>query len=206
MIVTFATPTAPKAVIISVEEIKLQDGRRADRAKASYAKPALLDVDKNSRRVVLKMFTAAFTINLQGGPVYFNFKTDALVYDCRRSMQIFNGFDLWDWYGLEPPCDVSPNQHPILMIGFIHPGYYWLSPQLLNMMGRPAYVTFLHKSGVDFRNSEHKLSETYKLPKISFKTPLQMLKWLDEIKNTTTEEETRRIKEIEAIRDIRVVD
>ncbi|PVH79450.1 hypothetical protein DL98DRAFT_589318 [Cadophora sp. DSE1049] len=217
MIVKLATPTAPKIVVIGMQATP--DGRYTGRAKATYHKPAFLDVDRGSREVVLKMFTAAFTINLDGAPVYFNFKTDALVYESTRAMALFNG-NYCGLYTLGP----SPNPYPVVMVGYECKDYAILAPDVLERIGKPAYFTFLHKSGrrprkvheymaremlLDFEEDEKRgreIVKTYKVPTVSYKTPLQMLKLLDEIKKTTTKEEIRRAKEIEATRDIRVFD
>ncbi|KAG4435720.1 hypothetical protein IFR05_008806 [Cadophora sp. M221] len=80
MIVKLSTETAPKIVTISYQAIELPNGAVEDRATAYYEKPVFLDVDKEYREFVSNMFTAVFSINLSRAPVYFNFKTDALLF------------------------------------------------------------------------------------------------------------------------------
>ena len=191
MIVKRATPTAAKVVVIGLQDVELPDGSTTQKAKARYQKPAFLDVDKSFRELVLKMFTAAFMINLEGTPVYFNFKIDALVYESIKAMAVFNG----DYLGVffEGP---TPNQYPVVMVGFQKLQRLWLSPEVLVSIGAPAYFTFLHKSGsrprrlheymgdelasffADYENRGEEITKTYKAPKVSYRTPLQMLKLL----------------------------
>ncbi|KAH6721825.1 hypothetical protein BKA61DRAFT_568391 [Leptodontidium sp. MPI-SDFR-AT-0119] len=221
MIVKLSTKTTPKIVTISYEEIILPNGGVERRATAYYEKPAFLEVNKECREVVRKMFTAAFSINLGGAPVYFNFNTDALLFHGWNSMNVFYGYD-----GHQMIAGVGPssNKHPLLMVGITWPYKLTLSPLVLQQLGKPKHVTFVSPSGgktllcnrntatqtslwwgkaytdqsnslIPYWQKNMEVTKTYAEPTVTHKSRLRMGKLLDEIDRKNTEEKAQRVKD-----------
>ncbi|KAH7407243.1 hypothetical protein BKA64DRAFT_742909 [Cadophora sp. MPI-SDFR-AT-0126] len=232
IIVKLATPTAPKVITIGIKRIQLLSGRSTIRATASYKKPVFLDVDSSSREVVSKMFTAAFAINLNGAPVYVNFKTDALIYDCSDAAYPYSlsitTFNDWGSYELDEASGPSANQYPTLMVRYGCRYLATLSPLALERLGRPAFIVLLDtprgsitndrfrklmaraiiKSMSPYGKLYKRLAKTYpyNIPSVSYKTPSQMLEMLDNIEKDTIEEDRRRAKVNEISRNVRVLE
>ncbi|KAK2627588.1 hypothetical protein QTJ16_003554 [Diplocarpon rosae] len=122
-----------------------QASKRELIAQAFYNVPPLLHVNAQSRKQAKKDYELAFSRNLAGNPIYFNFKTDALLFDGEDALKGFLGIEKDASFQVR---DISRRARGKLLVLALHE-FDRDSESLdwLKSCGGPKHLVFVRRSG-----------------------------------------------------------